>query len=221
MIDISKYLKILNQGLLLDHYSLMCCIRDDAELPKSKRIEGFTNLLKKKGFITTDGKLTEAGLNLVTDDRVVCQKVIVQTKEELSQQNAPKVSYETKGLLKTPTATKDYLVWAHELHAKLQDRIQEKTGKKQVRAVINGVGYSFLPNVNDFSKVLLKAIVLNKLKDFNRIEKCLLTYINTKSKENNWFPLLNYYILKNGSSLMVTDLENIEDDIDNDSTVNI
>ncbi len=214
MIDIEKYKNVLDQGLLLDHYSLMCCIRDGGELPKSKRIQGFINLLHKKGYLS-NGALTQIAIELIDSDTVVCQSSISPT---VMQPVA-----KTEGLLRTSTPSNDYLDWAKALHQKLQDRLFEKTGKRQARGNVNGTLYSFLPNVSDFSKILLKVIVMYKLKDFDKIDKHLISYIDRKAKENYWFPIVGYYMLKNGTSTMVTEMENVEDEkeIDNDSSVNI
>ena len=214
MIDIGKYKNVLDQGLLLDHYSLLCCIRDGGDLPTSKRIQGFINLLHKKGYLK-DGVLTDIAIALVDNDTVLCGK-------ELATKPAT-IKIETVGLLKTPVINNDYMEWATSIHVKLQERLKEKTGKIQARGTIGGTTYSFLPNVRDFSKVLLKVIVLYKLKDFDKIEKCLLNYLDKKIREGSWFPILGYYIFKNNNSMMITDLENIEEDeiTNDDSTVNI
>lgn len=212
MINIDKYENVLNQGLLLDHYSLLCCIRDGGELPKSKRIQGFINLLHKKGYLL-GGVITKSGLELIDKDTVMCQS----TTEVSVQTN-------TKGLIKTITPTNDYMTWARALHEKLQDRLFEKTGKRQARGAIQGTTYSFLPNASDFCKILLKVIVLHKLKDFNKIDKCLMRYVDRKIREGNWFPILGYYIIKNGMSQMITDMDSMEDDeneVNNDSIINI
>lgn len=204
MIDVGKYNKILELGLLLDHYSLLCCIRDGGELPKSKRVQGFINLLCKKGYIA-DGALTDMAVALIDDCLAIveCSKSIV----------IPDV--------KAEDAPFDYAGWIISLHRKIQDKISTKVGKKQVRPKIEGVTYSFLPNSTDLGKVLLKAITTYKLRDFDKIEKCLLKYVHSRIKENNWFPLLGYYIMKNGLSPMVTDLDNDDEETNEDTSINI
>jgi len=198
MINIEKYASILEHGLLLDHYSLLCSIRGEEELPKSKRIQGFINLLTKKGYLLK-GKLTSKAIELIENDRVISDVIKSPTLV-------------TKGLLKTPVITDDYLQWAKTLHEKLQDKLFEKTGKRQARGNINGATYSFLPNVNDFCKILLKVIVAYKLKDFDKIDKCLMRFLERKIKENNYFPILGYYMMKNNTSTMVTEMDNIEEE---------
>lgn len=64
MIPDEKYKSLLDNGLILDHYFLLCNIKNDIKPVDSKRIQGFFNLLTKKGYIEDD-KLTEKGLKLV------------------------------------------------------------------------------------------------------------------------------------------------------------
>lgn len=210
MINIEKYTSILEEGLLLDHYSLLCSIRNEEELSKSKRIQGFINLLTKKGYLLS-GKLTTKAVELIEGDIIVSKSTI-----------EPKIV--TKTLSKTTTVTDDYLEWTRVLHQKLQDKLVEKTGKRQARAVVKGTAYSFFPNYTDFSKVLLKVIVTYKLKDFGKIDKCLMRFLDRKIRENSWFPLLNYYMLKDGYSNLVTDMENTEEgeeSNDNNASIHI
>lgn len=215
MIDITKYEKLLNDGLSLDHYSVLCSIRDGNALPKSKRIQGFINLLCKKGYIK-DGILTDIGTNLITTDILVTTSSTTTTTTE-----AP--MYEKKGLLRTAVPSKDFLLWTNTLHGKLQNKLKEKTGKVQARGTIRGTTYSFLPNASDLAKVILRVVVSHKLTDFDKIEKCLLRYIDKRLSEGDWFPIMIYYISKDGLSAMVTDMEGMdeEDDIISDTSVNI
>lgn len=209
MINIAKYENILNQGLLLDHYFTLCTIREGGELPKSKRVQGFINLLHKKGYLS-EGVLTSLALTLIDAETVVTTTTSM-------------IPNTTKGLLKTPVPTQDYLEWSTKLHKKLQDILFDKTGKRQARGTVQGTSYSFLPNAADFSKVLLKVIAQHKIRDFDRVEKCLTRFVEKRIEENYFFPLVGYYIMKNNMSTMVTDMESLEDDkpIDNDSSINI
>ena len=69
MINTEKYNNVLDAGLLLDHFALLCCIRDNQAILKHKRIVGFQNLLCKKGFILNNN-LTEKALNLVGEEQL-------------------------------------------------------------------------------------------------------------------------------------------------------
>lgn len=214
MIDIEKYKNVLDEGLLLDHYSVLCSIRDSKELPKSKRIQGFINLLHKKGYLK-DGMLTSTAVALIDADVIITTSSTTTTTTVMEN--------ERRGLIGRATVDNDYMLWAAALHEKLQNRLKEKTGKIQARGTIQGTTYSFLPNVRDFSKVLLKVVVLYKLKDFDKIERCLLRYVDKRVREGSWFPILGYYIFKNSTSMMITDLEGMEDEeiTNDDSSVNI
>lgn len=98
------------------------------------------------------------------------------------------------------------------IHKKCQDKIFELTGKKQIVSKISGKSYSFLCNEIDLDKTLFKVMKTYDLKDIDKIEKFLLRYIQKCYDEKNWFPIMQYYIFKDNSSKLVTDMENIEDD---------
>jgi hypothetical protein len=77
-----------------------------------------------------------------------------------------------------------------------------------MRKEIKGTMYSLLPNVKDFSQKLRQCIKKYKITDFDKMEKCLIKHIETLD-----FPILNYYILKDGVSKLVTDMENYEEEV--------
>jgi len=214
MIETGKYKIILDEGLLLDHYVLLCNIRDGAELLKSKRIQGFINLMCKKGYIE-DGILTDKAMRLLEGEGnplpvVLDRKPVEALADALSRD---------KDLVK-PSNKFDYASWVIQLHKKCEDKLVEKTGKRQVRDKIDGKAYSFLPNSTDLGKVILRVVQVYKLRDFDKIEKTILRYIERCAKANKWFPILGYYILKNAMSPMVTDMDSDEEEAtgDNPST---
>lgn len=202
MIDTQVYKKILEEGLLLDHYNILITVRDGKELPKTKRIEGFINLLHKKGYME-EGSLTEKG-----------QSVIGEKEVQLVKQDTV-VAESSKSF--------NFAVWVIALHKKCEAKIQEITGKRQVRDSINGKYYSFLPNPTDLGKSLMKVVNLYKISDYDKVEKVILSYIDKCATSKNWFPILQYYISKNNMSTMVTDMENMDEDDEksNDTIVNI
>lgn len=188
MISLETYKKVLDNGLLLDHYVILCNIRDGVEMPKSRRIDGFINLLNKKGYID-DGALTEKAFDIIDLHPVMIVK---------------------QECIETPKF--DFVGWAVNLHMKCKSKIIELTGKKQVTSKIKSTdkkGWPFMPNIDDFSNRLFTTIQKYKLKDMDVIEKAILNHIDTCSSTNNWFPLMKYYIHKQGEgSNMVTDIEN-------------
>lgn len=211
MIEIEKYRMILDQGLLLDHYALLLSVRNGGELVKSRRMQGFINLMHKKGYIE-DGVLTEKANALLAGE---------PKKEEFPIVSTPLASM--ANTIQSKVEKKfDYAGWVIKLHEKCEEKIEKATGKKQVRDKIDGKPYAFLPNITDLGKTLLKVIQTYKLKDFNRIESTVLNYISSCAKLGKWFPILQYYIMKNGLSAMVTDMDSdTAEDSNRDSIVNI
>lgn len=217
MIDVEKYKIILDEGLLLDHYILLLNIRDGKELVKSKRMQGFVNLMCKKGYIE-DAVLTEKASRLIEGQgnplpEVINMRPIEALADELAKGKDVTVKSEFKF---------DYANWVIQLHKKCEKRLVDKTGKRQVRDKIDGKSYSFLPNSTDLGRVVLRAVQVYKLKDFDKIEETILRYIDSCIKADKWFPLLVYYIMKNSLSPMVTDMESPEEETSgDDSIVNI
>ena len=59
-----KYEEVLSSGLLLDHYFLLCRLKNKKTILSTKRVKGFINLLNKKGYL--DGEdLTEKAMDLI------------------------------------------------------------------------------------------------------------------------------------------------------------
>jgi hypothetical protein len=204
MIDIEKYNMILDEGLLLDHYMVLCDIRDGKAILNNKRVQGFINLLHKKGYIE-EGILTEKAGRLLGGIPESKGLVI----EEV--QKTPKVSKEKTS----------FYDWVIALHKKCEDKLFEKTGRRQVRPRIDGKPYSFLPNPTDLGKVIWRAVENYKLRDLEKIEVTILRYMDKCAKANNWFPILGYYIMKNSMSTMVTDMESDEDEPTDNASIHI
>jgi len=206
MIDIAKYKIILDEGLLLDHYLLLCNLRDGKEMVRSKRVQGFINLMHKKGYIE-DGILTSKAFNLIEGEgNPTPIKPVIAIEAEIRAKTSVKL---------------DYATWVIALHKKVKDKLITGTGKPQVKAMVEGKGYPFLPNSTDLGKVILRAVKAYKLDDFDKIEKTLLRYVDTCVKLNKWTPLLNYYVMKHEASTMVTDMENLGDEESNDNNASI
>lgn len=193
MIKDEDYSKVLDSGLSLDHYFLLCQMRDEQKLIENRRVLGFKRLLEKKGYIKDD-IVTEKGLQLIHSfDRNEKMEVI-------------------KGVLKrkVQVATGE---WLSSLYEKCLKKLEEVTGKKQISQKIKGKSFYFMPNYKDFENSMTRAIKAYNLKDFNRIETVVLNYIEKCSNEKNWFPLLRYYFIKDNHSEMVTDMENPDEDV--------
>lgn len=192
MIDTTQYQRLLDSGLLLDHYLLLITIRDGNEIINNKRVQGFLNLLNKKGYIE-DGLLTDSALLLI-EGATLKLDVITTT---------------------TTTTRKDgfnFDEWVLGIHRACQARLKELVNSTQVRSKIKGgKSYSFLCNSLDLNKVLRKVILLYKLKNYPSIERCIFQHIDRCHQEKEWFPLMKYYIFKDNESRLVTDLENLGD----------
>lgn len=93
----------------------------------------------------------------------------------------------------------------NQLYIACQDELQKLVGKKQKTSKINGKSYSFLPNFIDFQDKIEKSVKKYQLNDKEQLKKVLLQYINKCHKENNWFPILEYYIMKDNKSKLATD----------------
>lgn len=211
MIDVVKYKMILDEGILLDHYFLLLNIKEGAELIKSRRIQGFINLMCKKGYIE-DGALSEKGNKLLEGEGTPVPKLLQADTKEVKTLMQILNKEEAKLVEKF-----DYASWVIQLHRKCEARILEATGKRQVRDKIDGKPYSFLPNSTDLGRVILRAVQIYRLEDFDKIEKTILAYINRCVKANKWFPILGYYIMKNALSPMVTDMDSDEEENTGDS----
>lgn len=195
-----KYKEILDQGLLLDHYYILCKISSKEEIPYTDRVRGFLNLLIKKDYIDADHNLTEKGIDFVQNcefGNIELSTVHITTNAvTIVEEGTEKV--DLKGLLSG-------------VYENCKKRIFHHTGKYQVRARIDNKFYSFFPNTTDFIKIATKVVSLYKVKDIALMEKTLLAYIDRCASSNTWLPLFNYYMFKNGSSSLVTDMENPDD----------
>lgn len=183
MIDNQTYAELLDNGLVMDHYFLLCQIRDGEKPPPHRRVQGFLNLLNKKGFLKED-ELTEKGLSLVQGPPVVAEETKVKDKEGFRQ-------------------------WVNELHSRCQEKLMKHTGARQIKDRVNGKAYSFLPNSVDLHNALQRVVKLYKVDDCTKVELCIMQYIEHCAKARSWFPVLQYYIIKNNTSQLVTDMESL------------
>lgn len=191
MITDEKYKQVLDSGLLLDHYYLLCNLKNNVKLVTTKRIQGFINLLTKKEYIKDD-VITQKGLDLV--DGVVITEI-------------PEV--------RVSSLVTDFDTWVNKLHEKCANTLEELTGKRQMVAKIKASSYYFLPTrPQDLAKPLVRAMKTYKLKDLEKIETVILAYVRKCAQTNSWFPLLKYYVMKDGESVMVNDLDSLDIDPD-------
>lgn len=190
MINMEKYEILLNEGLSLDHYYVLVMLYNNQKLSKHRKVQGFLNLLVKRGYIVEGGLLSERAIDLVQMD--ILENVVCSTTD-------------------TTTLNPNILEfndWSYELHNKLETKLIELTNKKQIRdRVKGGKPYSFLCNPQDLAKNLKKITKLYKLENRrDEIERALIDHIEECYKANSWFPIIYYYIYKDNQSQLVNDL---------------
>ena len=177
---------LIDKGLDCNLYSVLLLLKNNEELPKHNlKIQGWLLLLKKHNLITEDETLTESA------------HVLLSEIDNLGRKDSFNIDS-----------------WTVDLHKKIVAELIKLTGKSQVRSAIRNKTYSFLCNEKDFTKKMKSFLKVYKITDYIKIEKTILRYINTCHKENSWFPLLEYYILKDGSSKLATDLDSSEEDFE-------
>jgi len=186
MITDVKYKKVLEDGLLLDHYYVLLNLSKGTKMVDSKRIQGFINLLSKKDYIE-DGLITQKGLDLIE----ATGEIIEVKVEEL---------------------VTDYDSWVKSLHEKCVAKVEAATGKKNVSAKIKNSSYYFLPTrVIDLSKPIQRFMKIYKVKDLEKIEGVVLAYVQKALDNKSFFPLLKYYIIKDDTSEMIGDIDNYDE----------
>lgn len=197
MINDEIYDELLTEGLCLDHYYLLCNLSNGVVPVSNKRIQGFMNLLHKKGFIKDD-EITEKAKQLIKNCGVKEPRKISETY----------INFE---------------IWADETLESCKQLLHDYTGNNQKNAQVNGKGksYPFLPNITDFKTKLSKVINKYNLKDYNKIKKTLLRHITNCQNESSWFPLMKYYILKDNESQMVTDMDSIDEIVETTNKVKL
>lgn len=183
MIDNQIYEELLSNGLILDHYVLLCQIRDNVKPLKNRRVQGFINLLNKRGYLK-DEELTDKALEILQGPDIISRDQVIKASEKESVKQ-----------------------WAAEMHTRCQEKLMKLTGAKQVKDRIQGKAYAFLPNSVDLGNALFRMMKLYKVTDREKVEATIMTYMETCAKSRQWFPVLQYYIIKNNASQLVTDME--------------
>jgi hypothetical protein len=187
MIDDKTYKEVLESGLLLDHYFLLCNIKDGKKSVDTKRIQGFINLLTKKGYIQDD-ELTEKGRELIQG-------------YEISEI----IPLDTKG--KTISG-EDFEKWVEQLHAKCKERLRQLTGKPQFFMKVDKRDYPYLPGVKDLAMKIEKFIRVYKYTDLLKIEALILKHLESRNQK------LIYYIMRekgDAKSDLAADYENFDE----------
>lgn len=180
-IDITELSKAVNKFITLEQYIVLKIIED-----------GCLYLFPNNLFATTIVGLKSSGY--IYSETQLTPK----GKELLKEISGNKIS-------------KKVDTGINQLYIACQEELQKLVGKKQKTSKINGKSYSFLPNFVDFQDKIEKSCKKYQLNDKEQLKKVLLQYINKCHKEDNWFPILEYYIMKDGHSKLATDYVSFEE----------
>lgn len=179
-----EYGIITGAGLMIDHVYVLQMMNNTE--PSTIAVpESVVGMLKLKGFISPEARLTEKAEDLLG---------------QLAQ-----------GETSPPVPAPDILVlFAIDLHAAMQMKLIQLTGKRQ--KTLSDGKYSFLCNAKDLEKKLRD--VWRKYGPFDpqRVGHLLLSYIERCHKSGwKYATLVEYYIMKDGTSKLVTDLESLDE----------
>lgn len=179
---IEEFLLIHSYGIGLDEIYLLLKFEEGMSFypgTNKGRIDGSIGLLEIKGFLK-DQKPTKKASDLLRKLQI----------EEVT--DIPGKGDALEGIT------------AH-IHETLVSKMIELTGKKQ--KMIQGK-YPFLCNAADLTNKLRKVMTKYGIKDVYTIQQTLLKHIE-RSHKARWemVMLMEYYILKNDTSKMVTDIE--------------
>jgi hypothetical protein len=142
-------------------------------LPDINKIIGWYELLKKRDYISDDGMLTEKGNYVIS---------LFEKEPENFNNNAMSTIIDKKPEI-VNNNLQTFSQWVASLHNKLQNKLIELTGSKNVNITFNGQRYPYLCNVVDLEGKLKKAIGRYKMEDLNKIEKCLLKHCEIRNKK--------------------------------------
>jgi len=172
-------------------------------------------------FLILENIANNLGDEFVNDLSLIGHIEFLRKEELISDNNKLTLKGKTllEGFNKFETKTDNFF---SALHKKMQDKLVELTGKKQ--KMLQGK-YGFIPNERDLTLKLQKVIKKYALEDLEKVEKVLLSYIETSYKARfEYVNTVEYYILKNDSSRLATDYEDFTEEKNksfDDNAVNI
>lgn len=186
-IDITEgeYKTIREGGLTLDAVLMLLLIEAGNEARYfGEQDVPFAGVLRLRGYVD-GGKITERG------------------KEFLKgiEKERPAAVVELRGEVLT--------LFVRNLHIELQQKLISLTGKKQ--KMLQGK-YAFLCNATDLEKKLRDIFKKYGIQDLMKVRGCLLNY-TIRCAKMAWdkVSLIEYYIMKNDVSRLMTDLDTFED----------
>jgi hypothetical protein len=179
-VNLEKIEKIMEKGYDLNVIALlyMCKHGESVNSPLEK-IRAVVAMMERKGLIL-EGKITASGEELLK--YAEGEGEIIREKEK------------TENL--------------EGLYERVVKRVEELTGKRQVRTEIYGKTYSYLPSKYDFISRLKKVVNKYSLTDVPKLEKVIIHNIEKCNKTKKWYPLLVYYFIKDDISPLAAEYEN-------------
>jgi hypothetical protein len=190
--------QLFASGLDFNHLYILQNLNN---LPDINKIIGWYELLKKRDYISDDGILTEKGNFIIS--------LFLKNQENCNNTEMLNIINKNEQIIENKQQT--FSQWVAALHTKLENKIIELTGSKNVNITVNGVKYPYLCNVVDLEGKLKKAIGRYKMEDLNRIEKCLLKHCEIRNKK-----LLMYIYREKGdaSSDLALDYDNYVEEVE-------
>lgn len=154
-------------GLDFNHLFVLQNINN---LPEINRITGYYNILKAKGYIEEDGVISAKG-----------EEIIAQFMQK--EENCINNAIDNQKIVEDKRLT--FSQYIAELHNKLQSKLTEITGKKNVNLSFDGKGtsYPYLCSVVDLEGKLKKFINRYKYDDLKRIEYLLLKHCEIRNQK--------------------------------------
>lgn len=190
-VTIEEYKSFREKGLTFNALFLLMLLHSAEQgenMPwntKDPSFAGDTGLLKMKGYIDKEGKLTPTAHSLLTD--------------------VPEAKITTPVGLRTDV----FRMFVENLHVELQQKLIQLTGKKQ--KLLQGK-YYFLCNAKDLEKKLRDVWTKYGGFDQMKMRNTLLKYVERCHKVGfDKVNLIEYYVMKNDMSRLITDMENSDD----------
>lgn len=181
--NITQFEWVLSKGIDINLMTCLLLIHEGNKLSNCSdiKVKSWMLLLKKHQLLTESEVVTEKGEIYISEYNNLSKNIVADSF--------------------------NFDVWCEQLHEKLKERLLKLTGKSQKVSKIRQASYSYLCNVKDLTKKLKGFVKVYNVKNYQKIEDGLLNYINKCHKEDSWFPLIEYYIMKDGTSKLATDFD--------------
>jgi len=181
--NLEKLEKIMEKGFDLNIIALLyICKQGESLISANDKIKALVGMMERKGLIM-EGRITASGEELLG---------YIEEKGEIIKEKEKTSSLE-------------------DLYDKVIAKVEELTGKKQIRTEIYGKTYSYLPGKYDFVSRLRKVANKYSLTNMTILEETIIRNIERCYKTKKWYPLLVYYMVKDDVSPLAADYQNWEE----------